>query len=87
MVLLCGLDESSCPIFAEIQFIIIHDNSPFFICSSLINIGLNSNIGGFEVEYGIKWLLLKYKDLVDPFPLFAYTMENNERYIILHHTV
>ncbi|EZA61817.1 hypothetical protein X777_09791, partial [Ooceraea biroi] len=50
MVLLHGMDESSCPIFAEIQFIIIHNNSPLFICSALINIGLNCNIGGFEVE-------------------------------------
>jgi len=78
MVLLYGMDESSCPIFAEIQFIIIYNNSPLFICSCLINIGLNWNIGGFEVEDSIKWLSIKYEDLIDPFPLFVYTMGNSE---------
>ncbi|KAL6434729.1 hypothetical protein ACFW04_006217 [Cataglyphis niger] len=87
MVLLCGIDESSCPIFAEIQFIIIHDNNPLFICSCLINIGLNCNISGFEIEYSTKWLSIKYEDLVDPFPLFVYTMGNGERYIILRYSV
>lgn len=87
MVLICGVDESSCPIFAEIQFIVIYDNSPLFICSSLINIGLNCNIGGFEVERSEKWLSIKYKDLLNPFPLFVYTMGNGERYIILDHSV
>ncbi|KYN12664.1 hypothetical protein ALC57_15161 [Trachymyrmex cornetzi] len=87
MVLLCGIDETFCPMFAEIQFIIIHHNSPLFICSFLINIGLNCSIGGFEVKQSIKWLSIKYEDLVDPFPLFVYTMGNGERYIILRHYV
>lgn len=54
MLLLYEIDESSCPMFADIQFIIIHDNSPLFICSFLINIGLNCNIGGFEVNQSLK---------------------------------
>lgn len=87
MILLCGIDESFCPIFAEIQFILVHDNSSLFICSSLINIGLNCNIDDFEVEQCIKWLSIKYEDLVEPVPLFVYTMGNSERYIILHHSV
>lgn len=87
MALLCGMDESSCPIFAEIKSIIIHDNSPLFICVFLINIGLNYNISGYEVKQSTKWTLIKYEDLVDPFPLFVYTMGNGELYVILHYFV
>ncbi|EFN60891.1 hypothetical protein EAG_02219, partial [Camponotus floridanus] len=50
MVLIYGTDESSCPIFAEIQYIILYQNNLFFICFSLLNMGLNCDIGGFEVE-------------------------------------
>lgn len=87
MELVCGIDESSCSIFAEIQFIIIYDKKPLCICSSLINIGLNCNIGGFEVEQSIRWFSIKHEDLVDLFSLFVHTMGNGERYIILHHSV
>lgn len=54
MVLVYGIDKSSCPIFVEIQLIIIHQNIPVFICSYLVNIGLNYNIGGFEVKQNTK---------------------------------
>lgn len=84
MVLLYGIDESSCPTFAEIQFIIIHDNNLLFICFYLLNIGLN--IDDFEVEHSTKWFSIKYEDLVDPFP-FVHTMGNGERYIILRQSV
>lgn len=87
MVLLYKMDDTSCPIFAEIQFILIYNNSLLFICSSLINIGLNCNVGGFEVKQGKKWLAIKYENLIDLFPLFVYTMGNSEQYIILHYFV
>lgn len=87
MVLICGTDESSCLNFAEIQYIVIHQNKLSFICFSLLNMGLNCDIGGFEVEKSTKWIFIKYEDLIDPFPLFVYTMATGEQYIILHHSV
>lgn len=87
MVLVCGMDESSCPIFAEIQHIVLHQDNFFFICCSVLNMGLNCDIGGFEVERSTKFFFIKYEELLDPFPLFFYTMATGERYVILHHPV
>jgi len=87
MILVCGTDESSCPLFAEIQYIILQGKSLFFICFSLQNIGLNCDIGAFEIIRSTNWLVIKHENLLDPYPLFIYTMATGERYVILHHPV
>ncbi|XP_039305725.1 uncharacterized protein LOC105204954 isoform X1 [Solenopsis invicta] len=89
MILVYGIDKSSCPVFVEVQLIIIHQNVPIFVCSSLLNVGLNDNIGGFEVKskQNTKWLSVKYDNLYDSFPLFAYTASTGEQYVILHHPI
>lgn len=87
MILICGTDKSSCPIFAKIQHIILYQNNLSFICSALLNMGLNCDIGGFKVQQSTKRIFIKYEDLLDPFPLFVYTMATGEQYIILYHPV
>jgi len=86
-MLIYEIDKSSCPIFTEIQFIIIYQNIPVFICSSLVNIGFNYNIGGFEIKQSTKWLSVKHDDLFDCFPLFVYSAGTGERNVILQHPV
>lgn len=87
MVLVYGIDECSCPLFAEIQHIILQESIIFFICFSLENLGLNYDIGGFEVIRSTNYLVIKHENLLDPYPLFVYTMGTGERYIVLHHPV
>lgn len=86
LVLVYGTDKSSCPIFLEIQLIVIYQNSPLFICSSLLNLGLHYNVGGFEVTQDTKWLSVKYEDLFDSFPLFPLQVSVSDMlfYIILY---
>jgi len=87
MVLVCGTDESACPLFAEILHIIFQGSSLFFICSSLQNIGLNCDIGAFEIMRSINWLVIKHENLLNPYPLFLYTIAIGEQYVVLHHPV
>jgi len=77
------IDECSCPIFTEIQFIIIYQNIPVFICSSLVKIGFNYNIGSFEVKQNTKCQLNMIYLILS---LFVFT-GTGERYVILHHPV
>lgn len=85
IVLVHGTDESSCPLFAEIKYIILQGTNLFFICSSLQNIGLNCDIGVFEVVRSTNWLSIKHENLLDPYPLFVYTTATGERFVVLHH--
>lgn len=72
-----------CPEFAELRTIIIHEaEQPLFICTKLINIGLNDHIMAYEVEKSDELIFISPADLLDPFPLSLYTIADGGRYVM-----
>jgi len=84
--LIVGVDTSGDLRFGYIQVILLHEDEPLFICSPIINIGLNSHVRGYEIECDKKnnmWFCIKGNELIDYQPLYVYQMANGEQYIVL----
>ncbi|XP_046405832.1 uncharacterized protein LOC124170865 isoform X1 [Ischnura elegans] len=85
MVLVTGAKDL-CPTFAEIRFILI-DDMPNFICVELKNLGLNEHVLGYEVIHSSEWVCIGMNQLLDPLPLYAFTMANGEKYVVLRYAI
>ena len=85
LVLMVGVDDTSCPLFAEIHKIILLDQKPFFVCNALENIGYSEHHLAFEIRKTTLPCIYTLDKLLDPFPLYAHCGPTGEYFVILKH--
>lgn len=86
MVLILGVDEFRSFQFVEILFIVPDENKVFFLCSLLVNVGLNSHIRGYEIEKplnskNLPLVWVNSDSLFHAFPFSIHSIANGEKYI------
>lgn len=88
MCLLIGIDDILCPIFGEIETIIMNNNNEaIFICQMLHTIGYCEHVRGYEIQQSDFMHCIKTDDLIDPLPLYGHLTCTGERHIILEYII
>ena len=82
MVLLVSANESG-PVFGVLRAILSHDDSILLIFNYMLNLGFNEHVHGYAVESTDKWSSTVFDDLFDPFPLYAHSNFQGEKFVLL----
>ncbi|XP_043267631.1 uncharacterized protein [Venturia canescens] len=79
------------PEFGQITHIFVsHDilgDVPIFLCKRYLTLGLDSHVLAYEVELIDEKICVIATNLVDPLPVYAHTMSNGAKYIVLRYCI
>ncbi|XP_015127184.1 uncharacterized protein LOC107048513 [Diachasma alloeum] len=77
-------------VFGKIERILIFDdtlNTFCFICNYYDNLGAYSHVGAHKVKETQEKVCVKLQDLLDPLPVYAHTMADGKKYVILRYEI
>lgn len=90
MFLIIGTRDLS-PEFGDInQILICHDvlgEIPLFVCNRFITLGFDSHVLAYEAESTTEKICVMATDLVDPLPVYAHTMADGGKYVVLRYSI
>lgn len=82
MVLLVNANEHG-PVFGELHYILVHEETVLFVFSYFLNLGYSEPIHAYPVGNAEKWSCIEPRDLYDPHPLFAHSNIHGDKYVSL----
>ncbi|XP_043473588.1 uncharacterized protein LOC122505810 isoform X1 [Leptopilina heterotoma] len=76
-------DNGILPTFGIIKKILFNSNANevCFICLKLSNLGFDSNMGAYEIEYDLQWQCCLINNLLSPFPAIKVVLSNGKKYV------
>ncbi|KAJ1526452.1 hypothetical protein ONE63_009586 [Megalurothrips usitatus] len=86
MVLIIGANEDGYK-FGKIVDILLYNKQPLFVCKVLVSMGYCDHVGGHEVKEGTSIFCTPYSNLLDPFPVYDFSMFSGEKVVVLKHSV
>jgi len=82
MVLLVNANEHG-PVWGELHFILVHEETVLFVFSYFLNLGYSEHIHAYPVCDAEKWSCIEPRDLYDPHPLYAHSNIHGDKYVSL----
>lgn len=87
-IIMTEVDETGLYLFSEIQFILIVDEEPLFLCSKLNSVGYYSEVRAYQVQRQTNctsWHSVFQSKLLDPQPFHLFAMPTGETVIVPRH--